>query len=49
MYSGSIFQFEEKKHDIFSSGSEGNVFNNVIKDWLFMWRIKDSDLLFSQK
>ena len=49
MYSGSIFQFEEKKHDFFSSGSEGNVFNNVIIVLLFMWRIKDSDLLFSQK
>ena len=49
MYSGSIFQFEEKLYYFFSSGSEGNVFDNVIKDCLFMWRIKDSDLLFSQK
>ena len=44
-----FFKFEEKLYYFFSSDSEGNVFKNVIKDGVFMWRIKDSDLLFSQK
>ena len=44
-----FFKFEEKLYYFFSSDSEGNVFKNVIKDGIFMWRIKDSDLLFSQK
>ena len=44
-----FYKFEEKLYYFFSSDSEGNVFKNVIKDGVFMWRIKDSDLLFSQK